>query len=178
VPPRATDREATSGAIKRHTMRAVHSWATFTTVLLGLALAPSADLGAQKRDRDVITREELQEVAARSPSLLQAVRTLRSHMVDTSRGASRGVRSMDVSPPGRDAGGAISGLGTTRNTQTPTPILYLDGTKVGHLTLMRDILTTAVEEVRYLNPNRAMGELGLGHEGGAIMVKMYKPEPP
>jgi hypothetical protein len=43
---------------------------------------------------------------------------------------------------------------------------------------MKDILTIEVEEVKYLNPNRAGNDLGLGHEGGAIMVKMYKPPAP
>ncbi len=159
-------------------MRSIRSSIPLATVLLGLAVGLPATAAAQKPDRDLITREELQKAATRSPSLLQAVRTLRSQMVDTTRGSSRGVRSMDVSAPGRTDGGQSTGRGTSRDTPTPTPVLYVDGQKIGHLTLMADILTAEVEEVRYLNPTRAAGELGLGHEGGAILVKMYKPPPP
>lgn len=161
------------------------------TLVLGLVASAtgvrSVPLSAQQDPegpaptRDLIVRAELVKVAERSPNLLRAVRSLRSHMVDTTRGASRGVRSMDVSAPGSIGTGATATIGATRNTPTPTPILYVDGRRTGHLTLMQDILTAEVEEVRYLNPNRAAGELGLGHEGGAIMVKLYKgprPTPP
>lgn len=146
--------------------------------LAALALTSAGVLEAQKKDRDLITRDELVLASARTPDLLLAVRSLRSHMVDTTRGASRGVRSMDIAAPGRSTTGATDAMGSTRNTPAPTPVLYVDGQKVGHLTLMKDILTSEVEEVKYLNPNRAANDLGLGHEGGAIMVKMFKPPSP
>ncbi len=156
------------------------------SVLLVLGIITLGALEATAQDaptapeptRDLIVRAELVKVAARSPDLLRAVRSLRSHMVDTTRGSSRGVRSMDVEAPGRTATGASGGVGATRNTPAPTPILYVDGKRIGHLTLMQDILTAEVEEVKYLNPNRAAGELGLGHEGGAILVKMHRPSAP
>jgi hypothetical protein len=147
-------------------------------MLLALVAGGSVEAGAQKVERDLISREEIVKIAARSPGLLHAVRSLRSHMVDTIRGTNRGVRSMGADPPARTTDGTSSGIGTIRNTPTPTPVLYVDGRKIGHLTLMADILTAEVEEVRYLNPTRAGGELGLGHEGGAILVKMYRPPPP
>lgn len=147
-------------------------------ILATLTLAGNSLAHAQRKDRDLITREELVQAATRAPDLLLAVRGLRSHMVDTTRGASRGVRSMDVAAPGRSSTGATASMGTTRNTMAPTPVLYVDGQKIGHLTLMKDILTIEVEEVKYLNPNRAANDLGLGHEGGAILVKMYKPPAP
>lgn len=156
-------------------MLALRSPLRFALALTTMVLVGTSVSEAQKKDRDLITREELVQAANRSPDLLLAVRSLRSHMVDTTRGSSRGVRSMDVAAPGRTSTGAAASMGATRNTAAPTPTLYVDGQKIGHLTLMKDILTIEVEEVKYLNPNRAANDLGLGHEGGAIMVKMYRP---
>jgi hypothetical protein len=44
--------------------------------------------------------------------------------------------------------------------------------------LMRDIQTARVAEVKYLDATKAMNELGIGHEGGAILVKLRKPTSP
>lgn len=154
-------------------------WTVGAALLVGtVALTAPAPVEAQNRDRNLITQEELDQVAQRSPNLYQAVRSLRSHMVDELRGANRGVRSMDVAAPGRDATGGSSSMGSTRNTEAPKPVLYVDGTKVGDMMLMRDIQTLTVAEVRYLDPTKAGTDLGLGHEGGAIVVKTRKSAAP
>lgn len=142
----------------------------------GAGWSPPAE--AQNRDRNVITQEELERVAQRSPNLYQAVRSLRQHMVDTTRGANRGVRSLDVGAPGRSDAGREATVGTTRNTPVPRPILYVDNRRLGDFLLMQDIPTLEVAEVRFLDRTRAANDLGIGHEGGAIMVTMRKPKEP
>ncbi len=159
-------------------MRILRQAAGATLLLGALTAVTSAPLAAQNRDRNLITQEELDRVAQRSPNLYQAVRSLRSHMVDETRGAVRGVRSMDVAAPGRTADGRTAAVGATRNTEAPKPVLYVDDQKQADFMLMRDIQTIQVAEVKYLDSTRAMNELGLGHEGGAILVKMRKPTTP
>lgn len=159
-------------------MEMIRRAAAAALILGSLVAATSRVAIAQGRDRNLITQEELDQVAPRSPNLYQAVRSLRSHMVDELRGANRGVRSMDVGAPGRTSDGRASTMGTTRNTETPKPVLYVDGTKLGDMMLMRDIQTVTVAEVKYLDPTKAGTDLGLGHEGGAILVAMRKPPRP
>jgi hypothetical protein len=151
-------------------------WTVGAALLVGaVVMAAPAPLEAQNRDRNLITQEELDRVAQRSPNLYQAVRSLRSHMVDQTRGAVRGVRSMDVGAPTRTDDGRTSSMGTTRNTEAAKPVLYVDDQKQADFMLMRDIQTIQVAEVKYLDSTKAMNELGLGHEGGAILVKLRKP---
>ena len=159
-------------------MRILRQAAGATLLLGALAAGIAAPLAAQNRDRNLITQEELDRVAQRSPNLYQAVRSLRSHMVDETRGAVRGVRSMDVAAPGRTADGRSGSVGTTRNTGVPKPVLYVDDQKQADFMLMRDIQTARVAEVKYLDATKAMNELGIGHEGGAILVKLRKPTSP
>ena len=56
----------------------------------------------------------------------------------------------------------------------PTLVVYIDGIKSGDPDVLRGIRTGDVEEVRFLNANRAASEYGVGHEGGAILVKRYQ----
>jgi hypothetical protein len=69
-------------------------------------------------------------------------------------------------------------MGATRNTEAPKPVLYVDDQKQADFMLMRDIQTALVAEVKYLDATKAMNELGIGHEGGAILVKTRKPAAP
>ncbi|HEX9892637.1 MAG TPA: hypothetical protein VGA78_01885 [Gemmatimonadales bacterium] len=106
---------------------------------------------AQKRQRDLITREELVSSAQKSEDLYQAIRSLRPHFLLPPRG----IRTLGAAPP------------------EPT-VLYVDGTKQGGLDGLKSILTMHVEEVRYLEPSRAQHEYGFTHSGGAVIVKLAK----
>lgn len=117
-----------------------------------------AEAEAQRRDRDVITREELVNSSQKNTDLYSAVRSLRSHMLQGPRGATRSI------------GGANSV--TERSAQAPPAVLYINGSRSGDITMMRSIQTMHVEEVRYLSPNAAGNQFGTGHEGGAILVKL------
>ena len=116
----------------------------------GFALAPSY-AAAQKRDRDKITREEILNSGQKERDLLVVIRGLRPHFV----APPRGVRSM---------GGGRAG---------PT-VLYVNGNKMGDLSMLRQILATDVFEVRYMDPSKAENEFGIGHSGGAVLVTLVK----
>jgi len=126
----------------------------------GVALLPLLALGtlclpeglqAQKKQRDVITREEILSSAQVNQDLFLAIRSLRPHFL----APPRGVRTMGAAPP------------------APT-VLYVDGSKQGDFSTLRMISAKDVEEVRYLDPSRAEEEYGIGHSGGAILVKLFR----
>ena len=122
-----------------------------TAALLGatwLGFRPR-DAAAQKRQRDLITREELEHSIHHDKDLYRAVRALRPHFLERPRGT----RSMG------------------QTTMAPT-VLYIDGTRQGDLDALRMILVTAVEEVRYLDPAKAQEAYGVTHSGGAVLVKL------
>lgn len=139
---------------------------SLTTVIVAttaMAMAPG-DAEAQRRDRDLITREELVQSSQKSTDLYQAVRSLRSHFLQ----GPRGPRSINADP-------AVTGSGSTgtlRAGETPKAVLYVNGSRSGDAEMMRNIQTINVEEVRYLNPNTASMQFGQGHDGGAILVKL------
>jgi hypothetical protein len=115
---------------------------------LGVLAAPAA---AQKRERDKITREEILNSSQKERDLLVVIRGLRPHFV----APPRGVRSMGGGRPG------------------PT-VLYVNGNKMGDLSMLRQILATDVFEVRYMDPSKAENEFGIGHSGGAVLVTLVK----
>ena len=117
---------------------------------MGVAITPPT-AEAQKRDRDKITREEILNSGQKDRDLLVVVRGLRPHFV----APPRGVRSM--------AGGRAA----------PTA-LYVNGNKMGDLTMLRQIIATDVFEVRYMDPSKAENEFGIGHSGGAVLVTLVK----
>ena len=118
------------------------------TAGFGLVPVPAA---AQKRERDKITREEILNSSQKERDLLVVIRGLRPHFV----APPRGVRSM---------GGGRTG---------PT-VLYVNGNKMGDLSMLRQILATDVFEVRYMDPSKAENEFGIGHSGGAVLVTLVK----
>ena len=119
-------------------------------VTAGFGLIPVPAV-AQKRERDKITREEILNSSQKERDLLVVIRGLRPHFV----APPRGVRSM---------GGGRTG---------PT-VLYVNGNKMGDLSMLRQILATDVFEVRYMDPSKAENEFGIGHSGGAVLVTLIK----
>ena len=116
-----------------------------------LGLVPR-DAAAQKRQRDLITREELEHSIHHDKDLYRAVRALRPHFLERPRGT----RSMG------------------QTTMAPT-VLYIDGTRQGDLDALRIIMVTAVQEVQYLDPAKAQEAYGVTHSGGAVLVKLRPP---
>lgn len=139
------------------------SLAAVIVATTALAMAPT-DAEAQRRDRDLITREELVQSSHKSTDLYQAVRSLRSHFLQ----GPRGTRSLNATAPRIGS----TDPGTVRPSEAPKAVLYVNGSRSGDLEMLRSIQTINVEEVRYLNPNAAAMQFGPGHDGGAILVKL------
>ena len=108
----------------------------------------AAPLAAQGK-RDVITKEEIMSPAQKDRDLLQIVRSLRPHFLN----APRGVRSMG-------------------NSAIAPVQLYVNDTHRPGLDDLRNIKPEEVEEVRYLDPNRAQDQYGISHNGGVVIVKL------
>lgn len=140
------------------------SLATVVLATTALALSP-ADAEGQRRDRDLITREELVQSSQKSTDLYHAVRSLRSHFLQ----GTRGPRSFNADPART---GAEVTTGAARSREAPKAVLYVNGTRSGDIEMLRNIQTINVEEVRYMSPNAASVQYGQGHEGGAILVKL------
>jgi len=120
-----------------------------------LLLAPAEAL-AQKKRRDVITREEILQSSHKELDLHRAVRSLRPHFLAPPRGQ----RTLGAAPPAPVA-------------------LYIDNARSGDLNSLKDVAALAVQEVRYLEPSKAQERFGMTHSGGAILVTLFKgPKPP
>lgn len=133
---------------------ALGSLAIGAAILLGEASVAEAQTPA--RQRDVISQEELEQEAARSPDLFRAVRILRRHFMEGPRGT-------------RSVGG---GMVATR------PIVYLNNNRMGDATVLRDIPTREVAEVRFIPPTEASTRYGMDHGGGVILVRTRNTRPP
>lgn len=122
--------------------------------LLGLLLiaAPSA-ADAQKRQRDRITREEIESSPHKDLDLYQLIRSIRPHFLEPPKG----VRS----------------FGNSRAPYTPIAV-YIDGRKETGLDALRTLAPLAVDDVRYFEPTRAESEFGPNAAQGAVVVKLRK----
>jgi hypothetical protein len=118
-----------------------------------LLLAPQS-ASAQKRQRDKITREEIQASAHKQLDLYQAIRNLRPHFLQPPKG----VRSYGNATPA-------------------TIVVYVDGKLDSGLDALRDIRAADVEEVRYMDPSLSEGEFGPRANGGAVIVKRARGSP-
>lgn len=134
-------------------------------VLVGMMLAGASlsvtpgMVEAQKRQRDVITREEIDNSPQKEMDILQVIRSLRPHFL----APPRGVRTLGSSPPA-------------------PAVVYVNGNRSGELDALKFILAADVMEVRYFEPAKAQNEFGQDHSGGALAVKlregMARPTPP
>ena len=132
---------------------------SLSTLVLGLAWASATPAEAQKRDRYVITAEEIAE----KPDITnayEAVQRLRPNFL-------RVVRSK-------------RNEGVPGSEPAASAVLYIDDMRQPSLEDLRNIRVYDVWEIKYLQPSKAKVLYGSGHEQGAIMVTTMrnKPEPP
>ena len=120
-------------------------------VLLGMS---AASAHAQKRDRDVITREEIDNSAQKEQDIHAVIRSLRPHFLAPPRGM-------------RTLGNSMSKLG-----------VYVDGVHETDFNALKNIPASSVLEVRYLDPSRSEGEYGADASGGAVVVKRIREPSP
>lgn len=118
-----------------------------------LAIAPSRSL-AQKKQRDLITREEILKSSQADQDLYMAIKALRPRFLEMPRGT-------------RSLGG----------TGTAGLAVYMDKLRQTGVDALRQIMANTVEEVRYLDPARSQNEYGVTANGGAIVIKLYKGKP-
>ena len=119
-------------------------------LFIGLLGMPDVSI-AQRRQRDVITREEIMASAHKDLDLYHVIRSVRPHFLQ----ARPGVRSMG-------------------NSADPGIAVFVDRKRDIGLGALRSIRPAMVEEVRYLEPSKAESEFGFSASGGAVMVKLYK----
>ncbi|MFI5228186.1 MAG: hypothetical protein ACHQWU_03900 [Gemmatimonadales bacterium] len=118
---------------------------------IGMTLSPARS-AAQKKQRDLLTRAEIQASAKRDDDLFSALRVLRPHFLDTA--------------PGQVSFGA---------SPVMHAIVYIDGRREPSVDGLHTIKASEVEEVRYLDPSQASIEYGPSASGGAVVIKMHKP---
>ena len=116
-----------------------------TVALVGI---PPESL-AQKRQRDVLTAEEIQASAAKSGNLHAAIRSLRPHFLVEARG-----------------------VRTLGNSIVEPLAVYVNGTKQTDVDALRTIQAVSVAEVRFLGPTAAGNQFGPKASGGALLVKL------
>jgi len=131
-------------------MRAIRTGGTLAMLIAGTILLTPPELSAQKKQRDLITREELLNSGQRDQDAYSAIRSLRPHFL----APPRGVRTM--------GGSAAAAL-----------VVYLDGMK-SDLQALRTMAASEMVEVKYLEPAKAAEEYGITHSGGAVLVKTSK----
>lgn len=124
-----------------------------------VAIAPSQiQAQTQKKQRDLITLEELGAIGPDNLDLYEAIRRLRPQFLEKPKGL-------------RTLGGGMM-----------NPIMVVVDGRRGDMQLLTQTRAFEVQEVRYVEPSRAQNDYGINANGGAIVVKMIKakakPKPP
>jgi hypothetical protein len=123
-----------------------------TALLLsgGLLSTVPSPAHAQKKSRDLITREEIENSPQKDQDIYSVIRSLRPHFL----APARGVRTL--------------GNSTSRMS------LYVDGVRETDAAVLKNIMASAVAEVRYLDPTQSESEYGPEANGGAVIVKRLR----
>jgi hypothetical protein len=136
--------------------------------IAAVSLSPTDALG-QKRQRDVITREDNESVMQGSTDLFQVIRKLRPQFLEPPKGGPRTLPAgrREVTNPATGASGTAAVGGSSG------PILVaVDGRRETGIEALKTITPALVEEVRYLDPSRSQNQFGFNASSGAIVVKM------
>ena len=127
-------------------------------------LAPRPQESA-RRQRDVITKEELSDPALRSASVLDVVKLLRPHFLND-----RGSNSIPYSGAGGSDG--EKARGAVADPEAGKVHASVDGGKIGPLEELRSLHVNAIIEIRYLSAAAAMQKFGgAAREGPVILVR-------
>lgn len=115
-------------------------------LLLMMVTACGAGAATGSRSSMVITSDELDAITV--PTVYEAVERLRPQFL-RSRGAS-----------------------SVRSPQPTIPVVYVAGVRYGGPDSLRQLRTSDVREIRYLNASDATTRYGTDHAGGAIIVTL------
>lgn len=112
-----------------------------------------AESGTVRRDKNVITQEELADPAVSGRNVLEAVRSLRPQFLTV-----RGTHTLQTT--------------SAADPETGKVHASLDGTKIVSVEELAGINANTVVEIRFLNPSQAMQRFGgAAREGPVILVK-------
>lgn len=127
-------------------------WGLVGLMLAGglLATSPSEGL-AQKRQRDVISRDEIMSSAQKDRDLFQVIRALRPHFLQAPKGIRTLGGSMGIAPLA----------------------VYVEGRRETGVESLNVLAAKDVQEVRYLDPARSENQFGIAANGGALVVKLH-----
>lgn len=125
-------------------MRIIPAAAMIMACLPAACATGSGSEGGSRRNRNVITYEELQ--GHPSLSVYEAVQRLR--------------------PAWLQSRGPISAGGATRSY----PQVMMDGVKLGDINTLRDLRTDNVQELRFIPSRDATTRLGTGYMAGLIEI--------
>ncbi len=106
--------------------------------------ASSSSSNGVQRSSNRIVAEEVQGLQFRTA--YELIRALRPHWLQT-----RGVSSLSRS-------------------EASEPVVYLDGTEMGRLSVLREVLASDVIEAEHLSAGEATTRYGSDHAGGAILI--------
>ncbi len=119
----------------------------FATVFV-LALTPTT-ADAQKKERNLVTRAEIDSSPHIDRDLLTVLRSLRPHFL----APPRGVRSLG------------------NGTKGPF-VVSVGGTRTTGYDMLRATMANTVEEARYLDATQSENEFGANYNCGAIVIKL------
>jgi hypothetical protein len=141
------------------------SRATLTLLLLGLLNActgGAGPAGGPRPDSNVITREQIQ--ASPAQNMYEVVQSIRPNWLRT-----RGTQSFRENPTASGSGtGAGAAVDVTPGTGTI--VVYLDNSRLGDITTLRQITPASVGSVLWYTPAAATTKWGGGHTHGAIQL--------
>lgn len=139
-------RESTSAARRGEAAVGCGRPTRVLALLLMMVTACATGASTGSRSATVITAEELDAITV--PTVYEAVERLRPQFL-RSRGAS-----------------------SVRNPQPMMPVVYVGGVRYGGPESLRQLRTSDVQEIRYLNASDATTRYGTDHTGGAIVVTL------
>ena len=135
---------------------------TATVLALVFAASPNAAHAQETKasyGRDLITQAEIQDRAPDATNAYEVVTRLRPHFLRE--------RSSGTTPNSMTTGG-----NRTVQAERQPVVVYVNGAKSNVPTVsLREIHSTSVIEILYLNASDATTRYGTGHNNGAILVK-------
>ena len=168
-------------------------------MMAGFAISMgSVPVAAQKKDRYLITVEEMKEREDLTTAH-DAVRLLRPQWLKTARGrgslgsgafgsaasrpASRNTSSEDNPTASVDAASQTANSDRDRMmadeaNKKSGPVAYIDDVKQESVEDLKNIRIAEIAEIRYMSGNDASGRYGAGHESGAILLKTNRLKKP
>ncbi|NOT09938.1 MAG: hypothetical protein HOP28_17235 [Gemmatimonadales bacterium] len=118
---------------------------------VGLTVLAPAPATAQKRQRDLISREEIDQLQG-VLTAYEAVKKLHGEWL----------RSKSRITNNAEGGGTVA----------PGPNVYVNGVRSGDVTFLESISLQTVQEMRFLTASQAESRFGSGNLAGVIAVTM------